>query len=105
MNRKILKIDFHAESGIQSSRTSIPSNSRKDLCLCWLHQQSTEKIENSPLQFPGFLTTVRHQERTSYSSKPTSPFLSSKHCSTVQRAPKASTISSKEVPAGAKTST
>src|SRR5258708_31274585 len=45
------------------------------------------------------------QERTSYSSKPTSPFPSSKHCSTVQRAPKAPTISSKEVSAGAKTST
>src|SRR6266487_1599378 len=42
------------------------------------------------------------QERTSYSSRPTSPFPSSKHCSTVQRAPKATTISSKEVPVGAK---
>src|SRR5215472_5858027 len=45
------------------------------------------------------------QERTSYSSRPTSPFASSKHCSTVQRAPKASTISPKEVPVGAKIST
>src|SRR5579885_1899265 len=45
------------------------------------------------------------QERTSYSSKPTSPLASSKHCSTVQRVPKASTISSSEEPVGAKIST
>ncbi len=30
--------------------------------LCWLHQLSVEKIESSPLQFPGLLTTDMHME-------------------------------------------
>src|SRR5713226_776098 len=38
------------------------------------------------------------QERTSYSSRPTSSLPTSKHCSTVQRAPMTRTISSSVVP-------
>lgn len=45
------------------------------------------------------------QERTSYSSSPTSPLPTSKHCSTVQRDPMTVTISCKVVPVRANTST
>src|SRR2546428_1942113 len=45
------------------------------------------------------------QERTSYSSSPTSPLPTSKHCSTVQRDPMTVTISCKVVPVRSNTST